>query len=31
MCYLLSIGEQIPGIFCELDEIVYKRFNYNIS
>ena len=31
MCYLLSIGEQIPGIFCELDEQVYKRFNYNIS
>ena len=31
MCYLPSIGEQIPGIFCEIDEIVYKRFNYNVS
>ena len=31
MCYLPSIGEQIPGIFCELDEIVYKCFNYNVS
>ena len=31
MCYLPNIGEQIPEIFCELDEIVYKRFNYNIS
>ena len=31
MCYLPSIGEQIPGIFHELDEIVYKCFNYNVS
>ena len=31
MCYLSSIGEQIPGIFRELDEIVYKHFNYNVS
>ena len=31
MCYLPNIGEQIPEIFCELDEIVYKHFNYNIS
>ena len=31
MCYLPNIGEQIPEIFHELDEIVYKCFNYNIS
>ena len=31
MCYLPNIGEQIPEIFHELDEIVYKHFNYNIS
>ena len=31
MCYLPNIGEQIPEIFCELDERVYKHFNYNIS
>ena len=31
MCYLPNIGEQIPEIFHELDERVYKRFKYNIS
>ena len=31
MYYLPNIGEQIPEIFHELDEIVYKHFNYNIS
>ena len=31
MCYLPNIGEQIPEIFCELDERVYKHFNDNLS
>ena len=31
MCYLPNIGEQIPEIFHELDERVYKHFNYNLS
>ena len=31
MCYLPNIGEQIPELFCELDERVYKCFNYNLS
>ena len=31
MCYLPNIREQIPEIFHELDERVYKCFKYNIS
>ena len=31
MCYLPRISEQIPGIFCYLDECVYDHFEYNIS
>ena len=31
MCYLLSISEQIPGIFRDIDEIVYEKFQLNIS
>ena len=31
MCYLPGISEQIPGIFCYLDEHVYDHFEYNIS
>ena len=31
MCYLLSISEQIPGIFRDIDELVYEKFQLNIS
>ena len=31
MCYLLSISEQIPGIFGDIDELVYEKFQLNIS
>ena len=31
MYYLPNIGEQIPEIFHEVDERVYKHFKYNIS
>ena len=31
MCYLPNIGKQIPEIFCDVDERVYKCFKYNIS
>ena len=30
MCYLLSISEQIPGIFGDIDELVYEKFQLNI-
>ena len=31
MCYLLSISEQIPGIFRNIDELVYVKYQLNIS
>ena len=31
MCYLPSISEQIPGIFGDIDELVYEKFQLNIS
>ena len=31
MCYLLSISEQIPGIFGDIDELVYEKYQWNIS
>ena len=31
MCYLLSISEQIPGIFGDIDELVYEKYQLNIS
>ena len=31
MCYLLSISEQIPGIFGNIDELVYEKYQLNIS
>ena len=31
MCYLLSISEQIPGIFGDIDELVYVKYQLNIS
>ena len=31
MCYLLSISEQIPGIFGDIDEPVYMKYQLNIS
>ena len=31
MCYLPSISEQIPGIFRNIDELVYVKYQLNIS
>ena len=31
MCYLLSIPEKIPGIFGDIDELVYEKYQLNIS
>ena len=31
MCYLPSISEQIPGIFGDIDELVYVKYQLNIS
>ena len=31
MCYLPSISEQIPGIFGDIDELVYEKFQLNIN
>ena len=31
MCYLLSISEQIPGIFGDIDELVYVKYWLNIT
>ena len=29
MCYLPSISEQIPGIFGDIDELVYMKYQLN--
>ena len=31
MCYLLSISEQIPGTFGDIDKLVYVKYQLNIS
>ena len=31
MCYLLSISEQNPGIFGDIDELVYVKYQLNIA
>ena len=31
MCYLPSISEQVPGIFRNIDELVYVKDQLNIS
>ena len=31
MCYLPSISEQIPGIFGDIDKLVYVKYQLNIS